>query len=165
MAQSGQRQLAIEVSLQVNGERWTGLVRHEETLLELLRDQLQLTGTKRSCESQVCGVCTALVDGMAVSACTYLAFEASEKSVTTVEGLGNEQALDPLQEAFIRHQATQCGFCTAGMLMTAKALLLESPDPSREEITAYLNGNMCRCGAYPAILAAIQDAAGQAPSR
>lgn len=154
-------QQMIGISLQVNGQPWSGEVRAEETLLELLRERLRLTGTKRSCESQVCGVCTVLVDNEAISSCTYLAFEASGKRVTTVEGLAVGEKLDPLQQAFIRHGAAQCGFCTSGMLMAAKALLLENPNPTREEIGAYLNGNICRCGAYLGILAAIQEAAAQ----
>jgi len=140
-------------------------VRTEETLLELLREQIRLTGTKRSCESQVCGACTVLVDGDAISSCTYLAFEASGKRVTTIEGLADGEQLDPLQEAFIRHGAAQCGFCTSGMLMTCKALLAENPNPTREEIGSYLNGNICRCGAYLGILAAIQETAAQNQKR
>ena len=154
-------QQMIGISLQINGQPWSGEVRAEETLLELLRERLRLTGTKRSCESQVCGVCTVLVGNEAISSCTYLAFEASGKRVTTVEGLAVGEELDPLQQAFIRHGAAQCGFCTSGMLMAAKALLLENPKPTREEIGAYLNGNICRCGAYLGILAAIQEAAAQ----
>src|SRR4030095_12351392 len=117
----------MPVSLQINGQPWQGEVRAEETLLELVRERLRLNGTKRSCESQVCGACTVLVDGEPISACTFLAFEASGKSVTTIEGLGREGHLDPLQEAFIRRGAAQCGFCTSGMLLTCKALLEAYP--------------------------------------
>ena len=161
MAEAVQTQQMIGISLQVNGQPWSGEVRAEETLLELLRERLRLTGTKRSCESQVCGACTVLVDGDAISSCTYLAFEASGKSVTSIEGLADGEQLDPLQEAFIRHGAAQCGFCTSGMLMASKALLAENPNPTREEIGRYLNGNICRCGAYLGILAAIQETAAQ----
>jgi carbon-monoxide dehydrogenase small subunit len=147
------------VSLQVNGQPWSGAVRAEETLLEFVRERLRLTGTKRSCESQVCGACTVLVDGEPISACTYLTFEASGKGVMTIEGLAPEGGLDPLQEAFIQRGAAQCGFCTAGMLLACKALLQAHPQPTREHIGRYLNGNICRCGAYVQILEAIQDAA------
>ena len=165
MAEAVQTPQIIGVSFQVNGQPWSGEVRAEETLLELLREQMRLTGTKRSCESQVCGACTVLVDGDAISSCTYLAFEASGKSVTTIEGLADGEQLDPLQEAFIRHGAAQCGFCTSGMLMSSKALLAENPNPTREEIGRYLNGNICRCGAYLGILAAIQETAAQGQKR
>ena len=161
MTEALQTHQMIGISVQVNGEPWSGEVRAEETLLELLRDQLRLTGTKRSCESQVCGACSVLVDGKATSSCTYLAFEASGKSVITVEGLAKGDQLDPLQEAFIRRGAAQCGFCTSGMLIVSKALLQENPNPSREEIGRYLNGNICRCGAYVQIMEAIQDVIAQ----
>jgi carbon-monoxide dehydrogenase small subunit len=147
----------MPVALRINGQPWQGDVRAEETLLEFVRERLRLTGTKRSCESQVCGACTVLIDGEPISACTYLAFEASGKGVTTIEGLAREGRLDPLQEAFIRHGAAQCGFCTAGMLLTCKALLQTYPQPTREQVGHYLNGNICRCGAYIQILEAIQD--------
>ena len=157
MTEAIETQQMIDISLKVNGEAWSGEVRAEETLLEFLREQLRLTGTKRSCESQVCGVCTVLVDGKTISSCTYLAFEANEKGVTTIEGLASGDQLTPIQEAFIRRGAAQCGFCTSGMLITITALLKENPKPTREEIGRYLNGNICRCGAYVQILEAIQD--------
>ena len=147
----------MPVALQINGRPWKGEVRAEETLLEFVRERLRLTGTKRSCESQVCGACTVLVDGEPVSSCTYLAFEASGKRVTTIEGLAPGDGLDPLQEAFIRRGAVQCGFCTSGMLLACKALLQAYSEPTREQIGRYLNGNICRCGAYVQILEAIQD--------
>lgn len=147
----------LPVALQMNGQLWRGDVRAEETLLEFVRERLRLTGTKRSCESQVCGACTVLVDGEPVSSRTYLAFEASGKSVTTIEGLAPDGHLDPLQEAFIQRGAAQCGFCTSGMLLACKALLQAYPKPTREQIGRYLNGNICRCGAYVQILEAIHD--------
>src|SRR2546427_8101377 len=116
-------QPTFSLSLTINGISWSGEVPVEETLLEFLRLRLRLTGTKRSCESQVCGACTVLVDGEPISSCTYLAFEASGKCVTTIEGLAPEGRLDPLQEAFIQRGAAQCGFCTSGMLLACKALL------------------------------------------
>lgn len=143
----------------VNGRFWAGEVAVEETLLNLLRHRLRLTGTKRSCESEVCGACTVLVEGRPVSSCNYLAFEAEGKSVLTIEGLARGEELDPLQRAFIRHIGAQCGYCTPGQIMAAKALLTENPDPTRAQIAEWLSGNICRCGAYGAIAQAILEAA------
>ena len=151
----------FNLSLTVNGKAWQGEIPVEETLLDFLRERLRLTGTKRSCESQVCGACTVVVGGLPVSSCSYLAFEAGGKSVTTVEGLASGEALDPLQQGFIRHLGAQCGYCTPGQLMAAKALLLENPRPGEAEIAEWLKGNICRCGAYPGIAAAILEASGQ----
>ncbi len=120
---------------------------------------MQLTGTKRSCESEVCGACTVLVDNRAMSSCNYLAFEANEKTVLTIEGVAQDGKLDPLQEAFIRNIGAQCGYCTPGQIMAAKALLMENPNPSREQIAEWLSGNICRCGAYGAIAQSILEAA------
>ena len=149
----------FNLSFTVNGKRWAGEVPVEETLLELLRIRLRLTGTKRSCESEVCGACTVLVNNRPVSSCNYLAFEAQEKSVLTIEGLANSQQLDPLQEAFIRNIGAQCGYCTPGQIMAARGLLSENPAPTREEIAEWLSGNICRCGAYGAIAKSILEAA------
>jgi xanthine dehydrogenase YagT iron-sulfur-binding subunit len=149
----------------VNGKTWDGEIPIEETLLDFLRLRLRLTGTKRSCESQVCGACTVLVDNRAVSSCNYLAFEVHGKTVLTIEGLANGQSLDPLQEAFIRNVGAQCGYCTPGQIMAAKALLLEKPSPTREEIAEWLSGNICRCGAYPAIAQSIIEAAQDSEAR
>lgn len=150
---------SCKISFTVNRTGWTGEVPVEETLLELLRNRLRLTGTKRSCESEVCGACTVLVDGRPVSSCNYLAFEASGKSVLTIEGVAQGDKLDPLQEAFIRNIGAQCGYCTPGQIMAAKALLLDNPDPTREQIGEWLSGNICRCGAYGAIAQSILEAA------
>jgi len=129
-------------------------------LAEVLRNTLNLNGTKISCEVQVCGACTVLIDGAPVSACTYLAYEARGKSVTTIEGLEKpDGTLHPLQQAFIDEFAFQCGFCTPGMIMSAKALLDENPTPTREEIIHHMDGNICRCTGYVPIVAAIQRAA------
>lgn len=147
------------ISLTINGKSWSGEVAIEETLLELLRNRLRLTGTKRSCESEVCGACTVLVDNLPVSSCSYLAFEAHEKSILTIEGLADGDKLDPLQEAFIRNIGAQCGYCTPGQIMAAKALLLNNRNPSREQIAEWLSGNICRCGAYGAIAQSIFEAA------
>jgi carbon-monoxide dehydrogenase small subunit len=134
-------------------------VRPEALLLDVLRDRLQLKGARRSCDMQVCGACTVLVDGAPVSACTFLALEVDGREVLTVEGLGTEERLHPLQEAFIEHGAVQCGFCTAGMLLTAKALLADEPSPTPARVAEYLRGNLCRCTGYRKILDAILSCA------
>ena len=152
-------QSSFRLSVTVNDQTWSGDVPIEETLLELLRNRLRLTGTKRSCESEVCGACTVLVDGRPVSSCNFLAFEAHQKSVRTIEGVAAGEKLDPLQEAFIRNIGAQCGYCTPGQIMAAKALLNENPNPTRDQITASLSGNICRCGAYGAIAQSILEAA------
>ncbi|MBI4528246.1 MAG: (2Fe-2S)-binding protein [Deltaproteobacteria bacterium] len=151
-------QQVFELSVTVNGKPWRGEVPIEEVLLDFLRYRLRLTGTKRSCESEVCGACTVLVDNRAVSSCSYLAFESHGKSVLTIEGLAEGDKLDPLQEAFIRNVGSQCGYCTPGQIMAAKALLLENPSPTREQIAQWLSGNICRCGAYPAIALSVLEA-------
>ena len=159
MAQRTDDMQMLPVRVNVNGENWQGAIPAQETLLEFIRVRLGLTGTKRSCESQVCGACTVLVDEQPISSCNYLACEANGKSVLTIEGLAKEGQLDPLQEAFMRNVGAQCGFCTPGQIMSAKALLLQNPSPTREQIAEWLSGNICRCGAYPAIIASIQEAA------
>jgi aerobic-type carbon monoxide dehydrogenase small subunit (CoxS/CutS family) len=152
-------QSTFNLSLTVNGQPWSGAVPIEETLLELIRNRLRLTGTKRSCELEVCGACTVLVNQRPVSSCSYLAFEAHQKSVLTIEGVAHNETLDPLQEAFIRNIGAQCGYCTPGQIMAAKALLMENPHPTREQIAEWLSGNICRCGAYGAIAQSIFEAA------
>ena len=159
MATASDLKKTFSVSLTVNGAPWSGEVPIEETLLELLRNRLHLTGTKRSCESEVCGACTVLVDNRPMSSCNYLAFEAHQKSVITIEGVALGDELDPLQEAFIRNIGAQCGYCTPGQIMAAKALLIENPLPTREQIAEWLSGNICRCGAYGAIAQSILEAA------
>jgi len=155
----------LPVRINVNAVNWEGAVPAHETLLEFIRVRLGLTGTKRSCESQVCGACTVLVDEQPISSCNYLACEADGKSVLTIEGLSKNDVLDPLQEAFIRNIGAQCGFCTPGQIMSAKGLLLANPSPTRQQITEWLSGNICRCGAYPAIVASVQEAAALLPNR
>jgi aerobic carbon-monoxide dehydrogenase small subunit len=149
----------FKLTVTVNGAPWSGEVPIEETLLEFLRDRLHLTGTKRSCESEVCGACTVLIDNHAVSACNILAFEAHEKTVLTIEGVAQDGKLEPLQEAFIRNIGAQCGYCTPGQIMAAKALLMENPQPTRAQIAEWLSGNICRCGAYGAIAQSVLEAA------
>ncbi len=151
----------MKLSFQLNDKPIEIKCEAEETLAEVLRDRLNLTGTKVSCDVQVCGACTVLVDGLPVSSCTLLAYEARGKTVLTIEGL--EQAdgtLDPIQQAFIDEFAFQCGFCTPGMIMAAKVLLDENPRPTREEIVHHMDGNICRCTGYVPIIKAIQRAAG-----
>ncbi len=147
------------VRLVVNGsERDVDAPAHA-LLLDVLRDGLDLKGAKRSCDTEVCGACTVLVDGLAVSACTYLAVEADGRSVLTVEGLADGESLDPLQRAFVDCGAVQCGFCTAGMLVTARALLDENPAPTHDDVLHYLRGSLCRCTGYRKIVEAILAAA------
>ena len=150
----------VRVDTTVNGTRTSARVPARLTLVEFLRDRLSLTGTKTSCALQVCGVCTVLVDGRPVSACTALAADVDGACVTTVEGLAGENGLHPLQQAFVDQFASQCGFCTPGFLMMAVHLLETNPSPTREEIVEYLDGNICRCTGYEPIVRAVQQAAG-----
>jgi 4-hydroxybenzoyl-CoA reductase alpha subunit len=147
----------ILIELNVNGVRHAIAVRPEATLLSVLRDQLHLTGTKKGCGLGECGACTVIMNGRAVNACMVLAPEADGAEVTTVEGLARGGELHPLQQSFIKHGALQCGYCTPGMLMSAKALLDRVPSPSEEQIRQGLGGNLCRCGSYPRVIRAIQD--------
>jgi carbon-monoxide dehydrogenase small subunit len=149
----------IELTVEVNGRAHALTIEPRETLAEVLRDRLGLTGTKISCDAQVCGACTVLVDGLAVSACTYLAADAEGRSVRSVEGLAAGGRLTPLQQAFIDRAAFQCGFCTSGMLMAATALLDEIPSPTADEVVRGLEGNLCRCTGYAPIVEAVLQAA------
>ena len=151
---------SLKLQFNLNGKPCSVDCEPADTLAEVLRNQLNLNGTKVSCEVQVCGACTVLVDKLPVSACTFLAYEARGKSVTTIEGLESaDGALHPLQQAFIDEFAFQCGFCTPGMIMAAKALLEENPQPTRDEIIHHMDGNICRCTGYLPIVAAIRRAA------
>jgi aerobic carbon-monoxide dehydrogenase small subunit len=149
----------VPLTFAVNGSQRPLAVEPSETLADVLRDRLGLTGLKVSCDVQVCGACTVLVDGLAVSACTYLAVDAEGRTVETVEGLARDGDLSPLQQAFIDHAAFQCGFCTPGMLMAGTALLAENPAPTRDEVVAGIDGNLCRCTGYVPIVDAILQAA------
>ncbi|TMQ23712.1 MAG: (2Fe-2S)-binding protein [Candidatus Rokuibacteriota bacterium] len=150
----------MPIRLVVNGRARELAVATHALLLDVLRDDLDLKGAKRSCDSQVCGACTVLVDGLAVSACTYLAVEADGCAVLTVEGLAEGDTLHPIQRAFVDAGAVQCGFCTAGMLLTARALLDEHAAPTREQVLHYLRGSLCRCTGYRKIVEAIVAAGG-----
>ena len=145
------------ISLIVNGSREVLDVPGNMTLLQLLREKLALTGTKNGCEAGECGACTVLVDEEPVNSCMILAVEADGCTVITVEGLAPEGKLSPLQQAFVDHNAVQCGYCTPGMLMSATALLRRNPSPTRSEIQEALVGNLCRCTGYVRIIDAIED--------
>ena len=150
------------ITVTVNGARERLDVRPNMTLLQMLREKLALTGTKNGCEAGECGACTVLVDGEPVNSCMMLAVEADEREVLTVEGLAPEGQLSPLEQAFVEHNAVQCGFCTPGMLMSAHALLERNPDPAEEQIKQALVGNLCRCTGYVRIIRAVRAAADQA---
>jgi len=143
----------------VNGRKRRFDVEPNKLLLNLVRDELYLTGTKYGCGIGECGACTVLLDGEAVLSCMVLAVDADGKCVETIEGVADGDKLDPIQEAYIEEGAIQCGFCTPGFIMTTKALLKENPDPSEAEIREYLKGNYCRCTGYVNIIKAVQSAA------
>ncbi len=145
--------------LSVNGVEQALLVGPHTTLLELLREDLRLTGTKHGCELGECGACTVLVDGVAQLSCLVLPAQLDGAAVTTIEGLAEGSVLHPLQRAFMRSGALQCGYCTPGMILAAKALLDANPAPSREEIRQALAGNLCRCTGYASIIEAVEDVA------
>ena len=149
----------VPIAFTVNGTLHEIEVEPHELLLDVIRDRLGLTGAKRSCDVQVCGACTLLLDGRPVSACTLPAFEARGREVLTIEGLAQNGKLHPLQEAFIEYGGLQCGFCTPGMILTAKTLLDENPDPTEEEIIQFMQGNICRCTGYKKIIESILAAA------
>ena len=149
---------AIAMTVTVNGQTHELTVPPHETLIECLRERLGLLGVKKSCDVQVCGACTVLVDDRPVSACTLLVFETRGRSVRTIEGLARGETLHPVQEAFIEHGALQCGFCTPGMIMATISLLTENPHPTADDVKHYMRGNICRCTGYKRILEAILDA-------
>mgnify|MGYP001273141020 CR=1 FL=1 len=149
------------IELTVNGERRQLLLAVHKTLLEVLREDLQLTGTKHGCELGECGTCTVLVDGRPQLSCLLLPLQVEGRPITTVEGLARGDRLDPLQAAFAELGAAQCGYCTPGMLLTARALLDAEPDPDVERIKAALAGNLCRCTGYSKIIEAVRLAAGR----
>ena len=146
------------IQITVNEEEYDLLVHPNKTLLDLLRYDLGLTGTKEGCDEGDCGACTVIVDGKVVTACLVLAVEADGATITTIEGLHKGDALHPIQQAFVDSGAVQCGFCTPGMILTTKVLLDEIPNPSEEDIKHYLEGNLCRCTGYTKILDAVNIA-------
>ncbi len=148
-----------QIHIVVNGLEKQFEVEPRVTLLELVRDEIGLTGAKLGCDIQVCGACTLLLNGKPVSACSVLAVDADGSTVLTIEGLAGEDGLHPLQEAFMEFGALQCGYCTSGFILTAKALLDEYPHPNAQQIRDYLAGNFCRCGCYQEIVQAIKKVA------
>jgi xanthine dehydrogenase YagT iron-sulfur-binding subunit len=142
----------VSIVLDVNGARSELVVEPRRTLLDALREDLRLTGAKPGCNMGQCGACTVLLDGEAVYSCLTLAVECEEHEITTIEGLGDGDALDPVQRAFVEHDALQCGFCTPGQVLAMKALFAREPHPSDDDILTAMSGNLCRCGAYAKIL-------------
>lgn len=151
----------LTTRLQINGAPVSATHEADMTLLDLLREELGLTGTKKGCDQGACGACTIIVDGKRVLACLMLAAQCDGREVTTIEGLAVGGRLHPVQASFIRHDGFQCGYCTPGQIMSAVALLAEGRVRSDEEIREFMSGNLCRCGAYPNIVAAIREVAGK----
>lgn len=147
--------MKIPVNLHVNGENYQVNIVVEKTLLDVIREELGLTGTKKGCESGECGACTVLMDGKPVNSCMVLAVDAAGKEITTIEGVGGIQGLHPIQEALVAHGAVQCGYCTPGIVMAAKALLDKNTHPSEVEVREGLAGNLCRCTGYVKLVEAI----------
>ena len=143
------------IELKVNGESYEAAVDPHRTLLEVLRENLGLTGAKEGCDLGACGACTVLIDGKTVLSCLTLAVDSQKKEITTIEGLAREGKLHPLQQNFVNHGAIQCGFCTSGMILSAKAMLDGSPKPTEEEVKRGISGNLCRCTGYTKIIEAI----------
>ncbi|MBM4398497.1 MAG: (2Fe-2S)-binding protein [Deltaproteobacteria bacterium] len=151
--------MKLTITIDVNGRSETCEVPPSRTLLQLLRDDLDLTGAKEGCNEGECGACMVLLDGRPVNSCLVLAVEADGRAVTTVEGLSRDGRLHPVQQAFLKLQAVQCGYCTPGMVVTVAGLLAQNPDPTEEEVRAALAGNLCRCTGYRQILDAVAEAA------
>jgi carbon-monoxide dehydrogenase small subunit len=149
----------LTISTTINGSPQDLTIKPNQTLLECLRDDLSLKGSVEGCGVGVCGSCTVLVDGRPVSSCLMLATNAEGKAVTTIEGLSQSGELDPVQKAFLKHQAFQCGYCTPGMIMAVKGLLANHPHPTEAQTRDYLSGNLCRCGTYAEVLAAVKELA------
>ena len=147
------------INLKINGEPYKVSLKANMTLLDFLRDEIGLTGTKKGCDTGQCGACTVLLNGKPINSCLVLAVDAHGKEILTVEGLGRNGKLHPLQESFIQEGAVQCGYCTSGMLLSAKALLDENPAPKEEEVKRAIAGNLCRCTGYVRIIKAVLTAA------
>lgn len=148
-----------ELVLSVNGSEHRVQIAPAETLLSVLRDRLKLTGTKYGCGEGACGACTVLIDGTATRSCRTLAINTAGKKLVTIEGLSHNGTLHPVQEAFLAEEAFQCGYCTPGMIISTLGLLTSAPNPTEEQISQRMNGNVCRCGTYPRIVAAVKRAA------
>jgi aerobic-type carbon monoxide dehydrogenase small subunit (CoxS/CutS family) len=167
-AQSGVRELGPEpfpVTLHVNGREHSVHIEPRTTLAEVLRIHLNMTGTKVSCDRGVCSSCTVWLDKMPVNSCMTLAIDAVGNQITTIEGVATDAEMHPVQAAFVRHDAMQCGFCTPGMVMSCAALLERNPHPTEADVRYAVSGNLCRCGTYPNVFAATLDAAGQLPPK
>lgn len=149
------------INFTINGDPVELYVDANKTMLNVIREQLNLTGTKEGCGAGECGACTIIVDGKPINACLVLAPEMDGMNITTVEGLSKDGELSPLQKSFVKHTALQCGFCTPGFVMSGTALLMENPKPTREEIVRAISGNLCRCTGYIRIIEAIEDVAAQ----
>lgn len=146
------------INIKVNGKSYTRDISEDMRLLDLIRDELQLTGTKEGCGEGECGACTVIMDGVTVNSCMVMAFQANGKEITTIEGMEDENGLHPIQKAFLEEGAVQCGFCIPGMILSAKALLDKNPKPSRQEIKEGISGNLCRCTGYNKIVDSIEKA-------
>jgi len=151
----------VHVTTTINGESAEFLCEPRQTILEVLRDQLDLTGTKEGCSNGNCGACSILVNGEVIDSCLMMAVEAEGQELTTIEGVASADGLHPLQQKFLEHAALQCGICTPGFIVAAKALLDQESNPSEERIRLYLAGNLCRCTGYDKIVRAVQDAASE----
>ena len=151
----------VHVTTTINGESVEFLCEPRQTILEVLRDQLDLTGTKEGCSNGNCGACSILVNGEVIDSCLMMGVEAEGQKITTIEGVASADGLHPLQQKFLEHAALQCGICTPGFIVAAKALLDQESDPSEERIRLYLAGNLCRCTGYDKIVRAVQDAASE----
>ncbi len=151
-----------EIQLKVNGVTYDLEVETHRTLVEVLRETLGLTGTKKSCNEGECGACTVIMDGAPVTSCLVLAVDAQGREITTIEGLATGEKLHPVQEAFVKHAAIQCGFCTPGMVMASKAFLDEHPKPTTQEVRRAISGNLCRCTGYQQIVDAVMAASDKA---
>jgi len=151
------------VNMTVNNKKYEVAVEPNQVLVDVLRDQLGLTGTKVGCAAGDCGSCTVIMDGKAVNSCLVLAVQANGSNILTIEGMETDQGLHPLQQAFVDKGAIQCGFCTPGLILSSKALLDQNPNPDRSEIRMAISGNLCRCTGYQKIVEAIQDASKKAP--
>ena len=156
----GHESTYADIELRINGETRAIRVPHQRTLLLALREDLGLTGTKKSCNLGQCGACTVLMDGLPIYSCMLLALDAAGHDVTTIEGVGEQGALHPVQEGFVRHMGSQCGHCTPGMVMSGVALMQQNPQPTPDDVRQALSGNLCRCGNYRNEIAAILSAAG-----